>query len=279
MRVFTTVALLSLLLANEDAFATPDETAFDLRPSGAVRVPVEINGHGPFTFLLDTGASHSTLSDLVAGRLSLAAVAKVRVQTAAGARTRLVVRLEHMAIGGATAAGLMPSVAPQAELEAMEPGIDGVVGQDFLSAFDYTLDYQRQRLRWTAGDDGERLPLIRAGQRSLVRLAGGKRRRPVLMVPDSGTNGLVLFERNGRTAVEVDEAGPLVNVSAVALAATGRGAMLGELRVGAVTLRNQPAAVVASDGSSEVEGDGLLPLHHFASVSFSNSAAYMVVRR
>lgn len=279
MRILTTLALLSLAIADPQAVAATDETAFDLRPSGAVRIPAELNGRGPFTFLLDTGASHSTLSSGVADRLSLPAVAKVRVQTAAGAQMRLVVRLEHMVVGGASATGLMPSVAPEAELRAMEPGIDGVVGQDFLSAFDYTLDYERRRLRWAAGEDGVRLPLIRAGHRSLVRLAGGRRQRPVLLVPDSGSNGFVLFERDGRTAVEVDEAGQVVNVSAVALGASGRGALLRELRVGAVTLRNQPAAVVASAGSSEVEGDGLLPLHYFSSVSFSNSAAYMVVRR
>ena len=68
-------------------------------------------------------------------------------------------------------------------------------------------------------------------------------------------------------------------VSALALRQAGRGAVLRELRVGAVTLRNQPAVVLEGQGSKAIEGDGLMPLHQFSSVSFNNSEAYMVVRR
>jgi predicted aspartyl protease len=281
MRVFRIVALLSLVMATQEVGAVPEEVVLDLRSSGAVRVPVNVNGQGPFTFLLDTGASHTTVSSEIVDRLSLPAVAKVKVVTAAGVQMRLVVRLEHMAIGSASAAGLMPSVVPPDELHAMESGIDGVIGQDFLSAFNYTLDYRRQRLRWTADDDdgSVRLPLIRAGHRSLVRLTGKGRQAPMMLVPDSGSEGLVLFERKGRTTVKLDETSQLVGVSAVGLQRAGRGALVRELQVGGVTLRNQPAVVVTSQGSSDVEGDGLMPLHQFSSVSFNNAQAYMVVRR
>jgi hypothetical protein len=99
------------------------------------------------------------------------------------------------------------------------------------------------------------------------------------MVPDSGSEGVVIFERNGRTAMQVEDTGHSVAVAAVALRQAGRGVVLRELRVGAVTMRDQPAVVVPAGGSSALEGDGLMPLHQFSSVSFNNTEAYMVVRR
>jgi len=281
MRTFPIATLLSLVLSTAAAAVTDEELVLSLRSSGAVLVPVAINGRGPFTFLLDTGSSHTSVSDELVDRLALPVAAKTRVSTAVGVQMRLVVRLEHMSIGSTSVEGLMPSVVSLAHLRRMESGVDGVIGQDFLSAFDYTIDYRRKRLRWTAERDDVhvRLPLIRTGDRSLVQLSGNGSQGPVLMVPDSGSQGFVIFERNGRTAVSVDDINQTVGVSALALRQAGRGAVLRELRVGAVTLRNQPAVVLEGQGSKAIEGDGLMPLHQFSSVSFNNSEAYMVVRR
>jgi hypothetical protein len=259
--------------------AGDEEIVLSLRPSGAIGVPVVVNGQGPFMFLLDTGASHTTVSSELAKTLRLPAVAQVRVATTAGIDLRPVIRLEHMNVGSARVEALMPSVAAAVQLRGIETGIDGIVGQDFLERFDYTLDYRRKRLRWTAQQDDphERLPLVRAGTRSLVAVSAGRRQAPVLMVPDSGAEALVVFVRNGTTALEVDEVDQLVGVSGVGSWRATRAAVLRELRVGTVTLRDQPAVVVEASGSRSVEGDGLLPLHRFPSVSFSNSEGYMLV--
>ncbi|HET8644347.1 MAG TPA: aspartyl protease family protein [Vicinamibacteria bacterium] len=280
MRTLTLAVLASVVLPAAGAAAAPEEVVLSLSGSRALRVPVHVNGRGPFTFLLDTGASHGTVSGELAERLALPVVAQVRVVTTAGPRMRQVVRVERMAIGSATGSGLMPSVVPTAQLRALEPGIDGIIGQDFLSAFDYTLDYRRRRLRWSAGpEEGlARLPLVHAAGRALVRLAGDGGRGPVLMVPDSGSEGLVLFARHGRPPVPVDEAARRVAVEAVGASRPGRGALLRELRVGGVTLRNEPAVIVEGGGDQAVEGDGLLPLHHFSRVSISNSEGFMTVR-
>ena len=267
------------------AAATPElapaEVELSLGRTGAIRVPVTLDGHGPFRLLLDTGSSHTTLGRELAERLGLPVVAQVRVTTPAGVEMQPVVKLGHMAIGSASLPDLMPSVVSSAELGRLEPGIDGVVGQDFLGAFDYTIDYRRKRLRFAVepGDPRARLPLVRAGDRSLVQLAGGDRQATVLMVPDTGSEGFVIFEREGRTAVKLDPLGPLVDVSALAMRRLARAAVLRELKVGQLTLRDQPAVIVARERTSAVEADGLLPLHQFSSVAFNNSEAYLVVRR
>jgi hypothetical protein len=216
-------ATLSLFLGAAAAAAgpalAPDEVALSLGRSGAVRVPVMVNGQGPFRFLLDTGSSHTTLGRELAERLALPVVAQVNVTTPAGVQMQPVVKVELMAIGSASVPALMPSVVSLAELRSMEPGIDGVVGQDFVGAFDFTIDYRRKRLRFAAepADPGTRLPLVRAGDRALVELAGNGDGTPVLMVPDTGSEGIVLFEREGRTAVKLDPISQLVDVSALAM--------------------------------------------------------------
>ena len=275
------LALLSLVFSTTGAAAQAAEVALSIRSRGAVVAPVTIDGQGPFDFLLDTGCTHTTLSAELADRLALPVVAKVRVSTVAAAEVRLVVKLGRMAIGEASVEGLMPSVVSRAQLRALEPGIDGLIGQDFLSRFDYTLDYRRKRLRWTAepGDARDRLPLIRAGDRPLVRLPGGGRQGPALMVPDSGTEGFVIFERRGRTAVTVDYANQVRGVSALAQRRIGRGALVRELRLGPLVLRDQPAIVLERGDDGALEGDGLMPLHHFSSVSFNNTEAFMLVRK
>ena len=193
----------------------------------------------------------------------------------------LVVRVQHMDVGSASVEGLTPSVVSIARLREREPGAEGVLGQDFLSLFDYTVDYRRKRLRWTAeaAEEPARVPLVQAGDRRLVQVTGNGQPGPALMVPDSGSEGFVIFERNGRTAVRVDETSQLVGVSGLAAEQSARGGVLRELRVGGVTLRNQSAVVLERDGSSAIEGDGLLPLHQFSIVSFNNREGYLVVRK
>jgi hypothetical protein len=259
-----------------EAAPAPGEIAVSLGESGAVRVPVVVNDRGPFNFLLDTGSSHTTIGRGLAERLALPVVAQARVLMPSGVGMQPVVRLDLVAIGDARVTGLMPSVV---SLEL--PGVDGVIGQDFLSRFDYTVDYRRKRLRWAAEPGGglERLPLVRAGERRLVQLPGHGKQGPLLLVPDSGAEGFVVFERQGRTAVRVQYADHEVLVSGLASRRAGRGARLPELQVGAVTVFDQAAVVLERDGPRAVEGDLLLPLHRFSLVSFSNSEGYLVVRR
>ena len=136
-----------------------------------------VNGAGPFRFLVDTGSSHTAVGDALARRLGLQAVAKAEIVSAAGHSMRPVVRLGRTAVGAAARRDLLASVLPSAELGRLGGDVDGVLGQDFLGDFDYTLDYLHGRLTWTA--DGEtsepaaRLALSPEGGRFLATLPQG----------------------------------------------------------------------------------------------------------
>jgi hypothetical protein len=161
-------------------------------------------------------------------------------------------------------------------------GISGVLGQDFLSQFNYTLDYRTSRLSWD--EDGQiakgvRLALESSRGRFLVQLPQGERCRcPVRLVPDSGANGVVLFAGTNADRLPVDAAVTSMRASTLAADRTVRGVTIKELLIAPATLRDLPAARVVLPGGTIEDGDGLLPLSLFDRVSFRPHAGYMVVQ-
>jgi predicted aspartyl protease len=242
--------------------------------TGQVTVGVAVGESAPRPWMIDTGSSRSAINETLAAGLELPTVARTEVVTASGRDVRAVVRLPNVTVGGvASAADLMAMVLPDDRL----PGVQGLLGQDFLGKFHYTLDYRRGRFEWGSREEagGERLRLQPAEGRFLVDLPRDIG-APLRMVPDSGATALVLFRKAGLVGVPLvatpgrfelrgvsgDRAAPAVRV-------------LG-LRVGGRLLRDLPAAVVDVP-ENEPWPDGLLPLHLFDRVTFDASGGYLIV--
>lgn len=275
-------AAVLVLLTTATASADPSWVPVRIDPAGAVVIHVHINGAGPFPFLLDTGATHSVISDALSARLKLQPVAATTVTTSTGHERRAVVRLDQTSIGAARSAGILPTVAPQPQLSSIALGIDGIIGQDFLFSFNYTLDYRRRRLVWNTDDeanDGTRIPLVAQRGRYLAQVSVRGNDTPLLLVPDSGANGFVMFSRNGRTRVSLDPTPHVTSVHSLSGRQDAPTMTLRALQIGDVVLQNEPVAVIARDGIDVLEGDGLLPLHLFASVSFNAREQCLVVRQ
>jgi len=69
--------------------------------------------------------------------------------------------------------GLTATTVPPAAAAALGADVDGVLGQDFLSRFAFTIDYRRSRIVWHEADYvpvGSRLTLVPAQDRWLVEL-------------------------------------------------------------------------------------------------------------
>jgi predicted aspartyl protease len=275
---YVAVAILVCISA-ATAGAAPSWVPLAIDPAGAIIVHVRINDSGPFPFLLDTGASHSVMSDALIERLKLEVVARTTVVTSTGSEIRSVVRVTQTSIGSVRSENMLASVAPSAQLASIARGIEGIIGQDFLFSFNYTLDYRRRRLVWTDAAldvDGTRIPLVARRGRYLAQVPVRGNDTPALLVPDSGANGFVMFARNGRTRVPLESAPHVTSIRSVSGRRDVRTMMMRELRIGEVTLRDQPVAIIARDDESE--GDGLLPLHLFASVSFNAREGYLLLR-
>ena len=156
---------------------------------------------GPFRFLLDTGSTHTAVTERLATAVDAVPVARTVMRAAAGSVGCLVVALPTVVVDGVSADGLTATALPQAAAAALGPGVDGVLGQDFLSRFTFTIDYRRSQIVWHDADyvaPGTRLALVPAQDRWLVELpqpATAPGTAPTLrrFVPDSGADTLVLF--------------------------------------------------------------------------------------
>ncbi|MGE3843922.1 MAG: retropepsin-like aspartic protease [Vicinamibacterales bacterium] len=281
----TVVVLIVLASLNDPCSATgriptqPEAAgvSFESTQPGEVQVSVTVGGRGPYRFLLDTGSTHTAVHPDLAHVLSLRPVAKSSLTTSTGTAEILIVRLDAVRVGPVEADGLLASVLPREADVALGPGVSGILGQDFLRHFNYTLDYRRSMVFWSNVPDSlpvDRLALVRADGRFLVELPQAAGSPPLRFVPDSGADGILVFNP---TAVSVSgQRTPGQAQSLVGTAATTTATLMA-LKVGRQTLRQQPAHVLNVEQPGVDRGDGLLPLHLFRRVHFNNAEGYMTV--
>ncbi len=242
-------------------------TPFRATRPGEVIVPVTVGGRGPYRFLLDTGSTHTVVTAALADAVDARLVARTEMRSAAGTLACLVVALPPLAVGDAVSEGLTATALPLQAAGALGRDVDGVLGQDFLARFAFTIDYRRSRIVWHAADfvpSGVRLALIPAQGRWMIELPqpgpprttsrlvesiADPRARPgplrtLRLVPDSGADTLVLFGEARARSLRAEwgagtaELGSLTGVRAV------RTATVDGLRVGDAILDRQLAAIV-----------------------------------
>ena len=279
--MLTFVTAMSLITASRAAGKPNPLVHFELDEHGLVIVPITIGGAGPFRFLLDTGASGSSISEALVGQIGAPIVAKTEVTTPGGHAMALVAALREVKLGIMSSETILAVKVPANAIAAFSAGVVGILGQDFLGPHNYTLDYRHRTLTWD-GDDvpsaagADALKLIPKGSQLLVELP--QTNAPtVRMVPDSGADTLVLFARP-ETRVPISTAEGTMQLSGIVGTRTAAPAVVRGLKVGSITLRNQQAVAVKLDVDDPHTADGLLPLHHFASVSF-RASGYIVFRR
>ncbi|MGH9348721.1 MAG: aspartyl protease family protein [Vicinamibacterales bacterium] len=252
---------------------------FALGVNGAIVVPVTVDGHGPFRFLLDTGASRSAVSARLVRRLRSSVVAQTPMVTATGQAMRPVTRLARVALAPASSVAVMAVILAE-ETFVRGPAVDGLIGQDVLAPLAYTIDYGRKQIVWHSPGEptapGTRLPLEWHEGRFVVSLARkSASSRPLQLVPDSGATGFVLFARPGRELPPVTRLGAVVLTTLLGQRAA-RSALIDHLEVGDVRLLNQRAVIVDGAASPGTE-DGLLPLHLFSRVTVNGPKRYLIV--
>ena len=124
-------------------------TPFELDDSGGIVLSTRVEGLGPFRFIIDTGSTHSAVSQGLASRVGARAVAKTMVGSALGATMRPVVRIGRLEIGPVVARDLMPSVL-DSDAEDAIGGLDGVIGLDVPGFPCATIDFRQRQLVWSS---------------------------------------------------------------------------------------------------------------------------------
>jgi predicted aspartyl protease len=156
-------------------------------PFAHLTAPVMLNGHGPYPFVVDTGASISCVSRRLAEALGLAIQEKRLVHTIVGAKLQPMALIDELRVGvrreRRTAALAIPIEQPQ---------IEGVLAVDWLRNQRVTLDFANSRLDFAASHAERSEPgrvvvpaRRRLGQLTMIDADLGERRISAMV--DSGS--------------------------------------------------------------------------------------------
>jgi hypothetical protein len=281
--VYRLGALFLLIAGGVPATHAAPEVRFQLVRDALIIVPVTANDEGPLYFLLDTGAQTTIVDSGLAKRLALPALQTAQQGTVTGSQTVMVSRLGKLTLGDVHVDGLPVLEEDLAGLRRVDGRIVGIVGQDFLSHFNYLLDYRARSLRIEAGEElrdamvGEPVPVemgqnrmvLRAEARADARTAGQAKVRLLL---DSGANALVLMGP-ASSAVRCPGVQPAAETSSAGAAGTQVGRV--DLTVATREFHDLPVSLVAVAPAQATE-DGLLPTALFEGLYVSNSEGFVI---
>ena len=257
------------------------EIGFRLVHDTLVIVSLRVNDQGPFDFVLDTGADTTIVDPSLAHALSLIPAASIQQTTLASTQEVPRSSVRTMAIAESKVENLSVLVEDLIRLRNMDGRIEGIAGQDFLSHFNYLLDYGKHLVRIErVGEiqqalDGDRVPMDRSDNRMIVALeAQSVGRAKLRLLLDSGANTVVLLPA----------ASHALNLSAQegGVETTSSGKVgLHICRILALTVGSQQlheiAVALASTAPAEQIGDGLLPTALFRSLYVNNREGFVVL--
>jgi predicted aspartyl protease len=149
---------------------------------------VYLNGDGPFRMMIDTGDASSIIRPAIARRLALRPTYKVEQMTISGSCLVPAAVLDEIRVGSLSDKGVEVIIT-----DVPLSGVDGVLGQSWLTRHDYMLDYHNRRLvlDGTPPLGGVRVPLRAADGRLLIPAEIDGRQTEVTL--DSGASVVVLF--------------------------------------------------------------------------------------
>ena len=173
---------------------------------GAAGVPlvrVDSTPHRSAWFVVDTGATGTTMHSDLARSLGLEEAGRVRITTIDGSASVSTVRLRRFGIAGvATRHDLDVAVHDLALVRRAAPEADGILGQDVLAQYDYLIDFSRQRLtvgRFAPPARGRRVPLSWSEGRPVLQVSGGPVGQGLVL--DTGADVLVMEATAARLAI------------------------------------------------------------------------------
>jgi predicted aspartyl protease len=229
---------------------------------------VSINGTGPYRFLVDTGTQSTALKTQVAQTMKLVPTYRVTLETPTGSQIVPATTVHQITIG--------PFKAEDLEIlwydvhDVLDDHIDGILGQNFLSRFDFLLDFKHCEI--TIGPpsgladfvDGEKIHFQNDEGRMAIPVRFSVRGRPNDFVLDSGASVLVLPPELATTFDAESSSQLQTNVGEE----TVRRGTVRSLFIGGSTFENIPAVIHKT---------ALLPATLFDSIYVNSARGYVVL--
>jgi hypothetical protein len=270
-----------------------------LRPrivAGALLVlPVKINSTGPFDFMVDTGSQLNVIDPALAHSLGLKSQGTVGLVAVATQSQASIVVLDSLRVGSHEVGKSLAAVQDLGPVQAADPRIRGVLGENFLVHFDVLIDYKQtlvcldEATQMEQEIHGERIPLMPPSYPENVasfsdRLVisvnlSATGDRQILLQLDSGTDGPILY--SGSAALEeplLSKAKPRgVNASEAQRAFATLPPQ--DVRIGGRTLHRVPFVTPANAAQNlqDREEDGVLATMLFQRVYVSHTGHYVVL--
>jgi predicted aspartyl protease len=111
-----------------------------------VLVKARVNGQGPFTFFVDTGATVSIVSASLARRLHLAPLPAAVQGIGAGGRFSTRASVATISIGGVSQERVLVATFDLSQINGAVGAMDGGLGYNFLKAYRVSIDYPGREL-------------------------------------------------------------------------------------------------------------------------------------
>ena len=224
---------------------------------------VYVNGHGPYRFLVDTATTSNHIEPGLAQAIGLKATFRAELSSAVGTITAPGSDGAEVSLGEARADRQEFLFAGMDVVHQLSRDIQGILGQAFLSRFDYLMDLRGKRLEFGKRDAmGRRARFHNVEGRPAVATNLGD------LVLDSGVARLILYgmeaARGDLLYMKTVAGSQMAGIANRVLSIEGRSVWRGE----AVTILDRSEAGVA----------GLMPASLFRSVYVSNSEGYLVLQ-
>jgi predicted aspartyl protease len=256
------------------------ELRFRLVRETFIVVSLMANNEGPFDFVLDTGTDTTIVDARLASKLSLAPLSHIQQATLAGTQTLTVTILANLGAGPGQVGNLPVLVQDLTMLRKMDSHIEGIVGQDFLSHFNYLIDYRRCLVRIEQGDEirsslkGDPVSIEVSGHRMIIASeAQSTGRANLRFLLDSGANSIVLLPRASREInLPVQENRSAMSVNGHVDLKVGR---IRALKIGSQQFHDLVVALPSTELTPEI-GDGLLPTALFKTLYVNNHEGFVM---
>ena len=248
----------SILVVASPLFA---DVKIRVREGRPIADNVYVNGHGPYSFIIDTGTNINLIESGLARRIGMEAAFQVDLASSTGVTSLPGSDGNEVELGTAKACEQKFLFSDLNAIRRQWTDVDGVLGQWFLSRFDYLLDLHGKRLVFGRQDvAGKRTRITTLNGRTAFSTSLGD------LVLDSGASQLILFgtepDGSGSGFLRTVTGSRMVGMVARSLVIGGRNLWRGD----AVAIPNQAEPGVA----------GLMPASLFRSIYVSNSEGYAI---
>ena len=211
---FALLLLTSTMVFGEAARCPANIAPVQYRPllHSQIAMPVTVNGSGPYDFMVDTGAQVTIIDPALANELKLEGKDSINVIAVTNSARVPLVSAALVETGPVAVHDLQMAVEDLGNIQALNPTLRGILGNNFLSRFDLLIDHSRKKLCFDSSRQmqlsvrGERVQVLSHARSACMQFAepilisvhfSGDHGEDTILRVDSGSNVPVLFvDRN-----------------------------------------------------------------------------------